>query len=80
MWQLSAADFAVLADAFPSIKWAFSRQLYARLSEALTIASSIVNNEIVALQVASGADSQMVKQLRQVNDTLAWIKDSQVLA
>lgn len=79
LWQLSAADFVILADAFPSIKRILSQQLYASLNEALTIASSIVNSEITALQVAGGDDSNMVKRLRQVNDMLAWIKDSQVL-
>jgi CRP-like cAMP-binding protein len=79
LWQLSAADFVILADAFPSIKHILNQQFYASMDEALAIASSIVKREITALQVAGGDDSNVVKRLRQVGDMLAWIKDSQVL-
>jgi CRP-like cAMP-binding protein len=78
LWQLSAADFVILAEAFPSIKQVLSQQLYASLSEALSIAVSIVKREITAVQVADGDNSNMVKKLRRVSDLLTWIKDSQV--
>ena len=79
MWQLSAADFVILADAFPAIERVFNRQFQTTLNETLSIASSIVNNEIAALQVAGGDENNVVKQLQKVSDMLAWIKDSQML-
>jgi CRP-like cAMP-binding protein len=79
LWQLSPADYAILADNHPSIKSALNQNLHASLTEALAIASLIVDNEITALQVASGSESNLVKKLQQVTQTLAWLKDSQVV-
>jgi CRP-like cAMP-binding protein len=79
LWQLSPADFTILADTYPSIKSNLSRNLHASLSEALTIASLILDGEIEALRVACGQKNDLVRKLHQVRHTLAWLKASRVL-
>jgi CRP-like cAMP-binding protein len=79
LWQFSATDFVNLASAFPSIKKALTRQLHASLNEVLVIASLIVENEIAAMQIASGHNSPVVQKLQQVNNMLVWLTESQML-
>ncbi|MBN1992002.1 MAG: cyclic nucleotide-binding domain-containing protein [Anaerolineae bacterium] len=78
-WQLSPADFATLAETYPSLKRAFSQNLHARFAEALAIASLMVKVEIQALGVACGQHNELVNRLQQVDQTLTWLKDNQML-
>lgn len=79
LWQLSLADFMALVESWPSIRQALSRNLYASLNNALSIACLVVENEIGALQLAGGSQHSLVKKLQQVSDVLAWLKDSRLL-
>jgi hypothetical protein len=77
--DVSTSRRTILADTYPSIKSNLSRNLHASLSEALTIASLILDGKIEALRVACGQKNDLVRKLHQVRHTLAWLKASQVL-
>ena len=79
MWQLSPVDFAVLAKQHPYIKASLSQNMQHHLTEALAIASLIIDREIEELSVVAGDQSTMVKKMHHVRHLLAWLKDQQEL-
>jgi len=79
LWQLSPADFTRLASAHASIKTCFDQNLSARLTEALSIASMIVDGEIDAMHMVCGDQHSLIRKLHQVNHILTWLKNNQAL-
>lgn len=78
LWVLSPADFAAIGARHPSVAAAISHNVFTTLSNSLTVACGVIDSEIEALALAAGPHNRVVRHLRRVRHTLAWIRNNQL--
>jgi CRP-like cAMP-binding protein len=80
LWLLSPADFAALAGVSPSAAATISHNCYIALTEALHVATRVIEEEIESLGIVAGPQHPVTRELRNIRRTLIWIKNHQIAA
>ncbi len=78
LWLLSPADFAALSGKSPSITATVSHNLFTAITEALAIATEIMDVEITSLRLVAGEHHGLVRKLDRVRHTLNWVKNNKL--